>query len=82
LQKLLPYSEERAAVTGMLFAYVDASQNVLKAQEDYRSIMKSHLKITFFDGFPEPFLKGVEDGIEVFCDCGSVDPSYLLGYRL
>jgi hypothetical protein len=40
------------------------------------------LPVNFFDGFPEPFLKGDEDGIEVFCDCGSVDSPLFAGLQI
>jgi hypothetical protein len=83
VQKLLPYSEQCAAATGMAFAFPEASSTVFKTQEDYRSIIKDHLaKIQFVEGLSVSFQKGIEEGIRTVSNYGSIDPLFFSGLEI
>jgi GTPase SAR1 family protein len=83
VQKLLPYSDQCAAATGMAFAYPEASRTVLKTQENYRSIIKEHLaKIQFVEGLSVSFQKGIEEGIRTVSNYGSIDPLFFSGLEI
>jgi GTPase SAR1 family protein len=83
VQKLLPYSDQCAAATGMAFAYPEAARIVIKTQENYRSIIKEHLaKIQFVEGLSVSFQKGIEEGIRTVSNYGSIDPLFFSGLEI
>ena len=87
VSKLLPYSTDSAAVSGMLFAFPDAADSILNLHNEYRNVFANavkkkvtqHMSEIFLDEGLPTVLKGIEDGIDIIATAGSIDPLLIAG---
>lgn len=87
VNKLLPYSTDSAAVSGMLFAFPDAADNIVTLHNEYRNVFANAVKKKVTQHMSEIFaseglptvLKGIEDGIDIIATAGSIDPLLIAG---
>lgn len=87
VSKLLPYSTDSAAVSGMLFAFPDEADSILNLHNEYRNVFANAVKKKVTQHMSEIFLskglptvlKGIEDGIDVIATAGSIDPLLIAG---
>lgn len=87
INKLLPYSTDSAAVSGMLFAFPDAADNITTLHNEYRNVFANavkkkvtqHMREIFANEGLPTVLKGIEDGIDIIATAGSIDPLLIAG---
>jgi hypothetical protein len=87
VSKLLPYSTDSAAVSGMLFAFPDSAENILNLHTEYRNVfanavkkkVSQHMNDIFSSEALTTVLKGIEDGIDMIATAGSIDPLLIAG---
>jgi Dynamin family len=87
VSKLLPYSTDSAAVSGMLFAFPDSAENILSLHAEYRNVfanaikkkVSQHMNDIFSSEALSTVLKGIEDGIDMIATAGSIDPLLIAG---
>jgi len=82
VHKLAPYSMDRPAVTGMLFAFSGIAEDMIKTKKKYHEAVKQEIRSIFPENFPTTVLVGIETGIDLLSEAGSIDPLLFSGLHI
>jgi len=84
LLKLMPYQSDSAPVTGMMFAFPDSDafpdDSVTTAAA--KETCNNYLKTLFPDGDPAPIVQGVEQGLALISEGGSIGTIIFAGLQI
>ena len=84
LLKLMPYQRDSAPVTGMMFAFPDSESfpDDQTSNAAAKEACDSYLKTLFPDGQPAPIVEGIDQGLTLISESGSVGPIIFAGLQI